>query len=222
LARLLGGASLARPTCQILPPGLPGYRRYCPYTLDPRRNGRWGAPDPGKAKRLVDVSGTAGARINVWVVDDDCCIPASVFRYVAVVLRELGYRTHVRVISRGALNRMSKKPNHKVPLIPITWFGGELGAADFLQTWFACDGAETHGRFCDPRLDRLMRRALLLEATDPRRAAAVWADVDRRVADAGASRPLVTPREVELVSSRVRNYQFHPIWGFLADQVWVR
>jgi YVTN family beta-propeller protein len=222
VARQFGGASLARPTCQILPPGLPGYRRYCPYTLDPRHNGRRGAPDPAKAKRLVAASGTTGARINVWVVSDDCCIPPSVFRYVAGVLRDLGYRTRVRVISRGALDRMSKKPNHNVPLAPITWFGGELGPADFLQTWFACDGAETHGRFCDPRLDRLMRRALSLEATDPRRAAIAWADVDRRVADAGAALPLVTPREVELVSSRVRNYQFHPIWGFLADQVWLR
>ena len=156
------------------------------------------------------------------MVSDDCCIPPSVFRYVAGILRDLGYRTRVRVISRGALDRMSKKPNHNVPLAPITWFGGELGPADFLQTWFACDGAETHGRFCDLRLDRLMRRALSLEATDPRRAAIAWADVDRRVADAGAALPLVTPREVELVSWRVRNYQFHPLWGFLADQVWLR
>jgi peptide/nickel transport system substrate-binding protein len=104
----------------------------------------------------------------------------------------------------------------------MTWFGGELGAGDFLQTWFACDGSETHGRFCDPRLDRLMRGALSLEATDPRRAAIAWADVDRRVANAGAAIALVTPREVDFVSSRVRNYQFQPIWGFLADQVWIR
>jgi peptide/nickel transport system substrate-binding protein len=49
-----------------------------------------------------------------------------------------------------------------------------------------------------------------------------WADIDRRVADAGAAIALVTPREVEFVSARLRNYQFHPIWGFLADQVWLR
>jgi len=46
-----------------------------------------------------------------------------------------------------------------------------------------------------------MRRALSLEATDPRGAAIAWADVDRRVADAGATLALVTPGEVELVSS---------------------
>jgi hypothetical protein len=67
-----------------------------------------------------------------------------------------------------------------------------------------------------------MRRALSLEATNPRRAAIAWADIDRRVADAGAAIALVTPREVEFVSARLRNHQFHPIWGFLADQVWLR
>ena len=30
-----GGPLAARPTCQILPPGLAGYRRYCPWTRDP-------------------------------------------------------------------------------------------------------------------------------------------------------------------------------------------
>ncbi len=26
----------------------------------------------------------------------------------------------------------------------------------------------------------------------------------------------------ELVSSRLRNFQFHPVWDFIADQVWLR
>jgi YVTN family beta-propeller protein len=222
IARLFGGASLARPTCQILPPGLPGYRRYCPFTLDQRSDGRWAAPDPARAQRIVAATGTARTRVNVWAPRDDCCIPTGVLRYVAGVLRDLGYHVSVRVVSRSALNRALESSGHDIPLIPMTWFGGELGAGDFLQTWFACDGSETHGRFCDPRLDRLMRGALSLEATDPRRAAIAWADVDRRVANAGAAIALVTPREVDFVSSRVRNYQFQPIWGFLADQVWIR
>jgi peptide/nickel transport system substrate-binding protein len=173
-------------------------------------------------RQIVAASDTARTRINIWAPRDDCCIPTSVFRYVAGVLRDLGYHVYVRVVLRSALSGALERSEHDIALIPITWFGGELGAGDFLQTWFACDGAETHARFCDPRLDRLMRRALSLEATDPRRAAIAWAEVDRRVANAGAAIPLVTPREVDFVSSRVRNYQFHPIWGFLADQVWIR
>ena len=37
IARLLGQDN--QPTCQILPPYLPGYRPYCPYTIDPNPAG---------------------------------------------------------------------------------------------------------------------------------------------------------------------------------------
>src|SRR5205823_29958 len=32
---ILGGPRDALPACQLLPPGMPGYRAYCPYTLHP-------------------------------------------------------------------------------------------------------------------------------------------------------------------------------------------
>ena len=35
IARLTGSSLIAQPTCQILAPTIPGYRPYCPYTLDP-------------------------------------------------------------------------------------------------------------------------------------------------------------------------------------------
>ena len=40
IAQLYGGSSFATPTCQPIAPGLPGYRRYCPYTLHPRARRR--------------------------------------------------------------------------------------------------------------------------------------------------------------------------------------
>ena len=50
VAQLYGGSDLATPTCQILPPGLPGYRPYCPY-----------AHDVARARTLVSASGTQRA-----------------------------------------------------------------------------------------------------------------------------------------------------------------
>ncbi len=87
---------------------------------------------------------------------------------------------------------------------------------------FACRGVLSHGGFCDPRVDRFMRRALELGLTDAQRAATAWAEVDRRVVDVAASVPLINPRAVEFVSLRVGNYQYHPVWGLLAAQVWLR
>ncbi len=37
--QIFGGSEGARPTCQILPPQMPGFRRYCPYTRD--SSARW-------------------------------------------------------------------------------------------------------------------------------------------------------------------------------------
>jgi hypothetical protein len=67
-----------------------------------------------------------------------------------------------------------------------------------------------------------MRRASAVEASDPQRAAAACAHVDRKEVDAAGWVPLVTPHEAELISSRVRNYQYQPIWGALVDQLWLR
>src|SRR5215831_20408627 len=62
LVKIYGGPKLAAPTCQVLPPGFPGYKPYCPYTKNPGRT--WSAPDLAKAKRLVKESGTAGQTVS--------------------------------------------------------------------------------------------------------------------------------------------------------------
>ena len=44
----------------------------------------------------------------------------------------------------------------------------------------------------------------------------------RRLADAAPALPLVNRRTVVLISDRVGNYQYHPMWSTLLDQLWVR
>jgi len=34
--------------------------------------------------------------------------------------------------------------------------------------------------------------------------------------------PTVNVYAAELVSARLRNYQYHPVWGFIARAAWVR
>jgi len=45
--------------------------------------------------------------------------------------------------------------------------------------------------------------------------------VDRHLTAEAAWLPLVNPRATDFVSERVRNYQRHPAWGIIADQLWV-
>ena len=88
----------ARPACQILPPGLAGYRRNCPWTRDPAADGRWHAPDLPRARRLVAASGTAGMKVTVWDVSPS---PEGAIKEAAETvraLRQLGYRASLRLL----------------------------------------------------------------------------------------------------------------------------
>jgi hypothetical protein len=40
--------------------------------------------------------------------------------------------------------------------------------------------------------------------------------------EAAPAVPFANLRAVTLVSERVGNYQYHPLWGTLIDQLWVR
>ena len=67
-----------------------------------------------------------------------------------------------------------------------------------------------------------MRRAERLQASDPARANALWAEVDRAIVDRAAAVPLFNARVLTFVSERVGNHQFHLQWGMLLDQMWVQ
>ena len=64
LIKLCGGPKLASITCQVLPPDFPGYKPYCPYTVNPG-SGSGRAPDMAKARQLVEQSGTKGIKVKV-------------------------------------------------------------------------------------------------------------------------------------------------------------
>ena len=52
--------------------------------------------------------------------------------------------------------------------------------------------------------------------------ATLWTAIDHTPHKPADWVPTVNLREVDLVSKRIGNYQFNPVWGFLADQSWLR
>jgi ABC-type transport system substrate-binding protein len=218
IVRLYGGPDLARVTCQILPPGVVGYRRYCPYTLGPSADGRWRAPDLARARRLVAASGTRGARVTVWGFTDGPTSGPAVIRATAGVLRRLGYRATVRLVPNMYFGYVHPA-TARIQLIQGSWGDTAFG---YFENWFSCGGLSGHGFFCDPRVDRAIGRAQSLKATNPRAAAAAWSALDRRLVDRAAWVPMVDDQGIDFVSARVQNYQSHPYFGILADQLWLR
>ena len=95
IAQLLGQDS--QPDCQILPFGLPGYRPYCPYTIDPNPSGAWKAPDLAKAEQLIAASGTRGTPITIWNLNPQGS--GMLDPYLVSLLDRLGYPTRVKDIS---------------------------------------------------------------------------------------------------------------------------
>jgi peptide/nickel transport system substrate-binding protein len=217
---MYGGPTVAAPTCQPLTPGIPGYRRYCPFTHDPRPDGDWSAPDLIRARQLVAASGTRGERVDVWGTTDEVAIPRQEPAYVASVLRSLGYRTHLHL---APYSQITLPMRRRFQLsVDGDWSAEYPDPGSYIPRFFGCGGGLGNGYYCDRRLDRQMREASQLELQSPNRADGIWTAVDHRLTDQAVWAPTVDLRAVELVSPRLRNYQFNPIWGFLADQVWLR
>ncbi|MFN2469682.1 MAG: ABC transporter substrate-binding protein [Gaiellaceae bacterium] len=220
VVRLWGGPAVASATCQVLPPGVLGFRPYCPYTERPRSNGRWSRPDVAIARRLIAASGTSGDEVTVCGSSDDPIAQHRVVPYVVSVLRRLGFRARAHLMPSSYFERAGPGVFRRIQMTPPGW--ADNRAYNFFAVWLACDAALNHRWFCDRALDRAIEEAQSLESTDPHKAAARWAALDRKLVDRAAWVPLVNPRAIDFLSARVGNYQHHHVLGLIADQLTVR
>ena len=124
-----------------------------------------------------------------------------------------------------AFFKIASDPRNRAQVISGGWNAGYPAAAELItqapQLPWPARRAE-RGQVCDPAVDRRIARAQSLQIADPRRADALWAKIDRELVDRAVTVSLVTPNATDFVSKRVGNYQFHPLWGLLIDQLWVR
>ena len=197
-----------------MPSGFPGHAPYCPYTGSPAKDGRWTAPDITRARGLVAASGRAGEHVIVRVPD----FREAVGRYYARVLRELGFRTTVRV--QAFDNGEVWDPATRAQTGFVGSGADYLAASTFIATWFACpaSGIYNLSRICDRKLQRLIDRASVTPPAD----AAAWAAADHRVSDLALVVPLTRRRSAVLVSKRVGNVHTQGQVFTLLDQMWVR
>jgi YVTN family beta-propeller protein len=220
IVRLYGGLSFATATCQVITPGLPGYRRYCPYTLHPRPDGSYTGPDLPRARRLVRESGTAGQRVDVWGAIDSPYVPRAVPVYVASVLRTLGYRVRLHLLPNATFTEAMRQGFQLS--VDGDWLASYPSPSSYLPQFFGCRGGTSNGYHCDPRLDHEMKAAGQLESSDLASARGRWESIDRQLTNEAIWVPTINVREVEFLSKRVRNYEHHAVWGFLVDQGWLR
>jgi ABC-type transport system substrate-binding protein len=215
VARFYGGQLAATPTCQILPPGLFGYRPYCPYTSHLTSGGnRWQAPALAKAQRLVAESGTRGDRITVWGPADLAVLGRPLVPYIVRVLDRLGYRARARVVPQAAFTPAIA---HTAQMWATDW--NDTSPANFIGAWFTCNAPYGSHWFCNPNFDREVQRARTLQAEGSPAAATLWGRLDRELVDQAVAVPLVDRHQIDFLSARVTNYRHNPIFGLLSDQL---
>jgi peptide/nickel transport system substrate-binding protein len=228
IAGAYGGPVAARPTCQVLPPAIPGYRRYCPYTRRPGRGGRWLGLDLPAARRLIAASHTAGMHVTVWNTPGPPGAVAETQDAVAA-LRQLGYHASLRILPDNTYFTYTADSRNRAQVIDGGWSADYATADDFLGKLTCSYFAPGNGlatinasESCLPAIDHQIERADTQQAVDPHAAAASWAQIDRELTDLAILVPTVTPNEVDLLSRRVGNYEYNPVWGALLDQLWIR
>jgi peptide/nickel transport system substrate-binding protein len=114
-----------------------------------------------------------------------------------------------------------RRPGASWQIAGSAWLADYPAASNFI-TLASCSHPENHGDFCDREIDATIRRALRLQERDPAAASESWAAIDRELTDRAPWVFLYTQSSANFVSKRVGNYQYHPLWGTLYGQLWVR
>jgi ABC-type transport system substrate-binding protein/class 3 adenylate cyclase/DNA-binding beta-propeller fold protein YncE len=227
MVQLFGGEHFGLPTCQALPPNLPGYQQYCPYTANPQPDGRgpWTGPDMPRARRLIEASGSAGTKVTIVYPDPDkgFTYPSAPTKYLAHVLRSLGYKVAVEQIRTGKYYRKVDRAA-STQIGPYAWFTNFPSPSGFLSTIVNCDflGAEENPTaFCDRAFDKTADQLRALQGQHLAAANKLWTRVDQNWTDQAPWLMLFTPRVTDIVSKRVGNYQYTLQWNALLSQLWV-
>jgi YVTN family beta-propeller protein len=217
--RVLGRAFAS--SCQLVPPNYPSYHRVCPYLPN-------GPAALAKARNLVHLSGTAGSRVTVWMPD----VPAAAARgrFMIATLASLGYHGRLRLVPPGRYFPVVTDSRSRAQTGFSGWIADYPSETGFLKPLFICadftpaspEQSTDPSEFCDHRIDREIADATAEQAQNPPAATALWQKAERDILSLAPVVPTGNPRNVDFLSRRTGNYQFHPEWGPLLDQLWVR
>ncbi len=214
-----GGPQRVRATCQFLPPNLPGYEQYCPYTSDPNPAGQWSAPDMDRARALIEASGTTGDTVVFWPPEQ---FTESQGITSSACSRSLGIESRFVEDDDEFTAAVSRSPDRVQASVRRN--SDYPSASDFFLGAPRCGSRYNpfSAAFCDRELDAAIERAERAQSTDPQLAGELWTAADQMLVDLSPWVFLVNPVGLDFVSARVGNYQYSAQWGILLDQLWVQ
>jgi peptide/nickel transport system substrate-binding protein len=144
------------------------------------------------------------------------------------VLNRLGYRASLDVVPFVFPGRFPDSRTRS-QIGWFTWLQDHPSPSNFIEPLLSCrafaPGSQSNlnaAEFCRPKIDAEVRRAAELDTQDPGAAGEVWSRIDHQLVDQAPWVPLYNPRALTALSRRVGNYQYHPFWQVMLDQLWVR
>ena len=198
LVRLFAGR--LEPSCNILAPGLAGYRAIdpCPYG-DPRLSG-----DPEKARQLIEDADEEGKAVTVLTDDSDN--HRALGRYYAGLLDKIGLNAKLRVV--GAARYRARVSRGRGAQTGLGSFQADLPHPLPLMT-------SVVGRnVLDPALEESV--AELTDEPEADEAADRYAELDRRIVDKAYVAPFGFEKRGTFLSERMDAANcavFHPVYG---------
>lgn len=224
LSSLYGATKTPRePSCQLLPPGFPAYRAYCPYQTGPS-TGDYLGPDLERARQLVRASGTAAVPITVWAYNGGASHDPTGYEafppYLAGVLRSIGFRSvTVKDIPAEHLRFLDPAYGSYQIFTHQGWIADYPAPRTFYDK-FSC-GLSNISRYCNKAIEAVAQAADASAGSDPGRSLQLWTRVDRLLTDDAAFVTLGRPEKAILVSPKVRNVQLSWLSGAVLSQMWV-
>lgn len=206
IERILGSG---QPYCGFVPPDYPGYSPGCPYPLH---------GDLARARALLRTARPYQGTLVVTIADTPHFRALGAYLYQVAL--SLGYRAVFRPL---AVNKYVADP---YDVSGSAWQPDFPAASNYYLPEFACGaigaGAVNTGQVCDRRLDAEALTAQQEQVSDPAQAQQDWMQLYHELQDVLPAVPTNTDNLTVLLSSRVGNYEAHPIALDLLDQMWVK
>ncbi|HEX2162207.1 MAG TPA: ABC transporter substrate-binding protein [Thermoleophilaceae bacterium] len=210
IARLFGGR--LAPTCNLIPPGIPGQAELdpCPFG-DPN-----GPGDIRRAKQLVEQAGATGDQVTVYA-NNDTNRP-QIGEYYTALLNDIGLDAELRVIDGAVYFNTIGKESTKAQTGLASWYADFPHPASFMQqldgTTIQPTNNTNFGYVDDPVINRGV--AELSQEPDAIEVADRWAELERRAIERSYVAPYGSEELTTFLSERMdaENCSLvHPLYG---------
>jgi len=178
LQRIFGGR--LHPTCNLIPPGMVGYKPITPCPWRPN-----GTPEVAKAQSLVKSAGLTGTPVTVWTNSKDP--RPAIGAYLASVLNNIGFKASIKTLNQTVYFSAIGDPKSKAQIGFDDWFQDFPHPGDFMGNLLTTAAAKSipsfnSGFVSDPHIDQQVNA---LDAQPAENVASQWAALDAYVNSPG-------------------------------------